>query len=148
MGDHKVWISTLILLVLGLHAVPVVFYQGHRQDRWPFLAWAMYAKSHPPGPVETMNRLLIGTTSKGKEEEVSPGLVGLSKPAFRNAYVNPLYQGDSASARELISRLNRGRGDPFVELRTVGMKYTLSRTGVVTEELPVITYRAALSGSR
>ena len=148
MRDPKAWISTLILLVLGLHAVPVLSYQGHRQTTWPFLAWAMYAKSYPPGPIDTMNRYLIGRTSAGRAEPVTAGLVGLSKPAFRNTYLNPLYQGDSTSARELISRINRGREDPIVEVRTVGTRYTLSRTGVITEELPVITYRAAPSESR
>ena len=43
-------ISLFILLILGLHAIPVLWYQGERQTRWPFLAWAMYARSFPPGP--------------------------------------------------------------------------------------------------
>ena len=148
MRDPKVRISALILLVLGLHAVPVLSYQGHRQTTWPFLAWAMYAKSHPPGPIETMNRFLIGRTSTGQEEAVTAGLVGLSKPAFRNSYLNPLYRGDSATALELIGRINRGREDPIVEVRTVGTRYTLSEAGVITESLPVITYRATPSESR
>ena len=148
MRDPKVWISTLILLVLGLHAVPVLSYQGHRQTTWPFLAWAMYSKSHPPGPIQTMNRYLVGRTSTGQEVDVTPGLVGLSKPTFRNTYINPLYKGDSASARELIGRLNRDREDPIVDLRTIGTRYVLSDTGVVTEQLPVITYPGAPAESR
>jgi hypothetical protein len=148
MRDPKGWISALILLVLGLHAVPVLSYQGLRQTRWPFLTWAMYAKSRPPGPIQTMKRFVIGTTSSGHQEDVTPGLVGLSKDAFRNGYLNPLYKGDTASAQQLISRLNRGRRDPFVELRTVGEKYTLSGTEVISEELPVFRYRATPSPSR
>jgi hypothetical protein len=138
----------LILLVLGLHAVPVLSYQGMRQTRWPFLTWAMYAKSYRPGPIQTMNRFLVGTTLQGKKEEVSPTLVGLSKPTFRNMYINPLYRGDSAPAHELLSRLNRGRNDPFVELRTIGTRYTLADTGVVTEQLPIFVYRAEPSEMR
>jgi hypothetical protein len=142
MRDSKVWISALIVLILGLHALPVLSYQGLRQTRWPFLAWAMYAKSYPPGPIDTMNRFLIGTTASGKQESVTSNLVGLSKPAFRNGYVNPLYQGDSLTAHELLSRINRSREDPIVELRTIGTRYSISDTGVVTEKLPVFVYRA------
>ncbi|HEY7480355.1 MAG TPA: hypothetical protein VH680_07575 [Gemmatimonadales bacterium] len=148
MRDTKVWISALILLILGLHAVPVLSYQGMRQTRWPFLTWAMYAKAYPPGPIQTMNRFLIGTTLRGQKEEVTPRLVGLTKPSFRNMYINPLYRGDSALAGELISRLNRGRDDPFVELRTIGTRYAIADTGVVTEQLPVFVYRAEPSAMR
>lgn len=142
MRNSKLWISTLILLVLGLHALPVISYQGHRQTRWPFLAWAMYARSYPPGPIQTMDRTLVGTTGSRAEEEVTNRLVGLPWPAFRNAYVNPLFDGDTAVARELMERVNRGREDPFVEIRTSGRRYTLVEDSVVTEDLPVFTYRS------
>jgi hypothetical protein len=148
MRNSKVWISALILLILALHALPVISYQGLAQTRWPFLAWAMYAKAFPPGPIDTMNRFLIGTTASGKEEPVTPVLVGLSKPTFRNLYINPLYAGDSVPAHELLTRINRGRADPFVSVRTVGTRYVVSDTGVVTEKLPVITYRITPSDAR
>jgi hypothetical protein len=141
MRNSKVWISALILLILGLHALPVLSYQGTRQTRWPFLTWAMYAKSHPPGPIETMNRFLVGTTATGKTDSVTPRVVGLSKDAFRNAYLNPLYRGDSVPAHELLIRINRARTDPIVELRTIGTKYAIADTGIVTEQLPVFVYR-------
>ena len=85
MRDSKLWISALILLVLGLHAIPVISYQGHRQTRWPFLAWAMYARSWPPGPIQTMDRALVGRTAAGTEEEVTAWLAGLPvvKPGSR-----------------------------------------------------------------
>jgi hypothetical protein len=143
MRDSKVWISGLILVVLGLHALPVVSYQGHRQTRWPFLAWAMYARSFPPGPIETMDRSLTGTTASGTEEEVTAWLVGLSRPAFRNAYMNPLFEGDSTVARELLGRINRNREDRFVEIRTSGKRYRLTDDGILTEDLPVHTFRAS-----
>jgi hypothetical protein len=142
MRNSKLWISALILLVIGLHALPVISYQGVRQTRWPFLTWAMYARSYPPGPIQTLDRSLIGTRATGGEEEVTPGLVGLSRPAFRNTYVNPLFEGDSAVARELMERINRGREDPFVAIRTSGKRFTLADEGVLEEALPVFTYRS------
>ena len=148
MRDTRVWISTLILLILALHALPVLSYQGVRQTRWPFLTWAMYAKSHRPGPIQTKIQLLIGTTAMGKTETVTPRLVGLSKPAMRNTFTNALYRGDSAAAQALFSRLNRGREDPFVELRTVGQLYTLSEARVIVDSLPLLVYRTVPSESR
>jgi hypothetical protein len=142
MRNSKVWVTGLILMVLGLHALPVVSYQGHHQTRWPFLAWAMYARSYPPGPIQTMDRSLIGTTAGGAEEDVTPWLVGLSRPAFRNAYVNPLFEGDSTAARELLARINRNREDPFVQIHTRGKRYSITDNGILTEDLPVYTFRA------
>jgi hypothetical protein len=146
MRNSRVLISALILLVLGLHALPIVSYQGHRQTRWPFLAWAMYARSFPPGPIETMDRSLVGTTASGAQEEVTPWIGGLSRPAFRNAYVNPLFAGDSTAATELLAKINRDRPDPFVQIRTVGKRYSLTDDGILEEDLPVYTFRAPLDG--
>jgi len=142
MRKSKMWISAFILLVIGLHAVPLLFYQGHRQTTWPFLAWGMYAKAYPAGPIETMDRFLKGTTAAGTEEEITPRMIGLTKPTFRNHYMNPIYRGDTTVALELLDRVNRDRTDPFVELRTVGIKYILADTAVVQESLPVQSYRA------
>jgi hypothetical protein len=144
----KTRISLLILLVLGLHAVPVLYYQGERQTRWPFLAWAMYARSFPAGPITVATTRLIATSASGKEEEVNSWLVGLPSAAFRNAYIAPQWKGDSAPAYELIQRLNRGRNDPVVRLRMERERQSLVDTGVVRETLPVVTYQAHPSGSR
>lgn len=141
MRQPKLWISLLILLVLGLHAVPVLSYQGYRQTRWPFLTWAMYARSHPPGPVQVMTRRLIGTAASGAEENITAYALGLPGPAFRNAYFVPLSKHDSSAAAELLTRLNRGRNDALVAIRLEEVRSTLSDTGVVREELPIITYR-------
>ena len=148
MPKPKIFISLLILLVIGLHALPVLSYQANRQTRWPFLAWAMYAKSLPPGPIQTMSRRVIGITSRGEREEVTAELVGLSRATFRRTYLRSLYEGDDSAARELASRFNRQRDDPYVELRLEGDKYTLSDTGVVKEALPVRAYRIEPSRSR
>jgi hypothetical protein len=134
--------SLFIILAIGLHAVPVVFYQGQRQTRWPFLAWAMYAKSLPPGPIETKQRRLIGVTPDGDEESVTSPLVGLSKSTFGRYYVQPLGRGDSARARELLQRLNGRREEPFVALRLEGETYTVSDSGIVKETHPTVTFLA------
>ena len=144
----KTRFSLLILLVIGLHAIPVLSWQGYRQTRWPFLAWAMSARSYPPGPIEIMMRRLIATSVSGREEEVTSQLVGLPGPSFRNAYVVPLWKGDSAPAYELMRRLNQKRDDPVVQLRLEAERQVLADTGVVTEALPVVTYWADPAASR
>ena len=146
--SQKTRISLLILLVIGLHAVPVLSYQGERQTRWPFLAWAMYARSYPPGPIAIATRRLVATYASGKEEQVTERLVGLPGPALMKTYIAPLWKGDSMPAYELIQRLNRGRSDPVVQLRREGERRLLVDTGVVREALPVVTYRAHPSASR
>ena len=144
----KTRISLFVLLIIGLHAVPVLFYQGERQTRWPFLAWAMYARSYPAGPITISKRRLVATLASGKEEEITAALVGLPSPAFRGTYIAPLWNGDSAPAYELIHRLNRKRADPVVQLRLEDLRQTLVDTGVVKETLPALIYRAHPSGSK
>jgi hypothetical protein len=142
MRQSQVWVSILIVLVIGLHALPVLSYQGQRQTRWPFLAWAMYARSYPPGPIQVVQRRVIGTTASGEEVEITPRLVGLPRPPFRLAYLLPLQRGDTATARELMQRLNRQREKPFVRIAVTVLSSTLSDTGVVREWSPPIVYWA------
>lgn len=144
----KTRISLFILLIIALHAVPVLSYERGRQTRWPFLSWTMYAKSFPPGPISMATRRLIATSASGREAEVTPELLGIPMPAFRNAYVTPLWQGDSTPAYALIQRLNQGRNDPVVRLRLEGLRLTLVDTGVVQDSLPVLTYQVHPSDSR
>jgi len=148
MSRSRMWVSLFILLVVGLHALPVVSFQGARQTRWPFLAWAMYARSYPAGPVQAKKRSLVGTTTSGAELVVDAEVVGLSGPAFGTTYTAPIYAGDTAVARELMSRVNRGRKDSLVTLRTAGEVYTVTDSGLRTEPLPVLTFHAAPAESR
>lgn len=148
MRQPKVWISIFILLTIGLHAVPVLSYQGNQQTRWPILAWAMYAKSIPPGPIQMRKRRIFALTSGGKKELVTPDLAGVNKGALTTKYVQPMWVGDSAVAQQLLRRLNRERQDLFVELRMEGEKYTLVGDSVVSEAFPVVTYRLNPSESR
>ena len=148
MSRSKTWVSLFVLLVLGLHALPVVSFQGARQTRWPFLAWAMYARSYPAGPVQAKKRSLVGTTMSGAELVVDAEVVGLSGPAFGTTYTAPIYAGDTTVARQLMSRVNRDRRDSLVTLRTMGAVYTVTGTGLRTDPLPVLTFHAAAPESR
>jgi len=146
MRQPKVWVSAFILVIIGLHAVPVLFYQGFRQTRWPILAWAMYAKSYPPGPVETMRKRIVAVTGRGEQLDVGSSLVGISRAAVGKSYSRPLWDGDTAVAQELFRRLNRNRPDPIVELRLESEKFSVADTGLVTEIFPPIVYRAERPG--
>jgi hypothetical protein len=141
ISHSKTAISVLILVVLGLHAVPVVFYEDRRQTLWPFLTWTMYSNSRPPGPIEARKTRIIGITLKGRREEVTSGLVGLPGPTVVDLYTRPMRQGDSSAAQRLLHRINSKREDPFVELRLEVEQYSLTDGGVVVQEAPTITYR-------
>jgi hypothetical protein len=143
---NKVWISILIIMIVGLHAVPVLSYQRNRQTRWPIMAWAMYAKSIPPGPIEVRRRRMFAITSSGRKELVTQYLAGTgrTRSSLRNMYINPMWVGDSSAAQRLFRRLNRDRKDPFVQIRLEGEKYTLVGDSVVTEAFPAMMYTVNL----
>jgi hypothetical protein len=79
---------------------------------------------------------------------VTPRLLGLSITVLQQRYLVPIAKGDLSSAPELIDRLNRHRNDPVVELRLEGETYTVTDTGIVRTDDPVITYRSALPDRR
>lgn len=141
MNSRKLAISLGIVLIIGLHAVPVLFYKGHSQTGWPILAWAMYARAQAPGPVQTTLRHIVGVTRQGKHERLDGRFLGLSPTAVRKFYLQPMWAGDSTAAGKLFQRVNRGRQDPIVELRVEGQKYTLIKGVVQEEKLPVVAYR-------
>jgi hypothetical protein len=140
---YKTGVSVFIILVLALHALPVLSYQGVRQTRWPFLAWAMYAKSYPPGPIVVTIRQIFGVSTDGRRREVTPYLVGLSGPAFRNTYLLPLENGDSAVARRLGNTVNREGRDIMTQLRLETTQYRLVDSGVVVDTAPAVTFPVA-----
>lgn len=143
----KGWVSIFVLLVIALHAVPALN-PGLRTKLWPFLTWGMYKRSHPPGPIQAMKRRIVGVTLSGKKEAVTPFLVGSTGLGMQALYGRPLLEGDSSAARHLFRRLNLKREDPFVELRLVSETYTVTDTGVVRQDNPIVTYRAEPSPSR
>ena len=139
MARRRAWISALILVIIGLHALPVLSRQGNRQTRWPFLAWSMYAKSYPPGPVEVVKRRVIGARASGGEEEITYTDVGLPFPTFRALYVLPIEKHDTAAGRALLARLNAARSDSFVTLRLETVRARLAPSGVVWDTLPALS---------
>jgi hypothetical protein len=148
MRQSKALISVFILLVLGLQILPALLPRGQWQRTWPFLVWAMYKDSRPPGPIQGLRNRVTVITQNGKEKVVTPNLVGLSGSTLGRMYLQPLRRGDSSAAQRLIDRLNRKREDPFVELRLQSTTYTVTDTGVVREDKPVLTYRVDPSRPR
>jgi hypothetical protein len=143
---RKTLISAVIALVIGLHAVPVL-YRSERGTLWPFMQWSMYKNSRPAGPVDTRQRRILATTSRGVTDTVTPHLLGLSITVLRQRYLVPMSTGDLAPAPELIRRLNRDRADPVVELRVESETYTITDSGIVRTDDPVVVYRPGMAGS-
>jgi hypothetical protein len=138
---RRLAVSAVILLVIGLHAVPLLV-RSVRKTFWPFLEWSMYNDASPPGPIEAVDREFTGVTRRGHEVVVSARLAGLGPPALTRLYIRPMLKGDSAATRRLLARLNRGREDPFVEVRFSGTRYRLTRAGIAEEALPVQSFGA------
>jgi hypothetical protein len=147
MREPKTLISIAILLVILLHAVPLV-YRAERKTIWPFLDWAMYKESRPAGPIRAFKKHLVGVTAQGQRESVTTELAGVSITSFNMLYVQPMWTRDSSAAQRLLERLNQEREDPFVELRLESETYTVTDSGVAREENPAIVYRADTSGPR
>ena len=147
MPRRKTLVSIVILLVIGLQAVPVL-YRSERGTLWPFMQWAMYKNSRKPGPIDTHLRRILAITAAGRSDTVTPRLLGLSITVLKQRYLAPIAKGDLSSAPELIDRLNRHRDDPVVELRLEGETYTVTDTGIVRTDDPVVTYRSGPLGPR
>jgi hypothetical protein len=133
-------ITIFILLILGLHAVPILSYQGLRQTRWPFLLWAMYAESYPPGPIEAMRRQLLAVSSRGVIRPINYRDVGLTRPGFSGNYLMPLGRGDTSAGRWLMERLNRVGPDTTVRLQLETIRWRLVDTGIALDTLPGVVY--------
>ena len=138
---RKAIASAVIVLVIGLHAVPVVV-SAERDTLWPFMVYAMYKHSRPAGPVEVHQRAIVAVTASGVRDTVTDRLLGVSVTVLDQRYHRPLMKGDTTVVPGLFERLNRGRTDPYVELDLVSTTYTVTDTGLAREENPVVTYRA------
>jgi hypothetical protein len=141
LSRRKTLISVFILVVIGLHAVPVLLDRGREQITWPFLVWSMYKKARPPGPIKGWKTHVAAITASGDSHRVNPELVGLSGSATAELYLQPWMKGDSSAPRRLLLRLNRDRQTPFVQLRLARETYLVSDTGLVRDDPPVLTYR-------
>lgn len=136
-------VSLFILLILGLHALPILSYQGVRQTRWPFLLWAMYAQSTPPGPIEALTRQLVATSREGTRRVITSKDVGLTLPGFASNYLAPFSRGDTSAARWLVDRLNRLGPDSIAELRLETTRSRLVDSGIALDTLPPVVFPAA-----
>jgi hypothetical protein len=135
-------VSLAILLILALHALPVVQRDAWRRQ-WPFLKWAMYKNSKAPGPVSVNIWRIRGITAGGATEEITSDLVGLPPMTIGRLFTGPMDDGDVAAARRLMALVNRQQRDSVVELRLEGTKYNLTATGIVPEEVPARAFPAA-----
>jgi hypothetical protein len=147
MRPSKTAISIAIVLVIALHAVPVLSARI-RLRTWPFLEWTMYHNALAAGPVRADVRRLVAVTSSGREMAVDKNLAGVSSFVLIRQYIQPIQAGDSSAARRLLVRLNRERDDSFVEIRLKVETYTVTDTGLVRTVQPVITYRNDSQSSR
>lgn len=141
MRQPQLWASVLIVLALGLHAVPAIQRPGVKMVTWPFLVWGMYKESRGPGPITADKRRIIGVTASGHRGELEGDVTGLSLPTLGRDFMRPMMDGDSVAARRLFQRINTGRSDPFVELRVEVERYTITDTGLVRKDNPVMAYR-------
>ena len=145
-GDRRKAVSSaVIILIIGLHAVPVIW-AAQRDALWPFMVWAMYKNARPSGPVVVNQRHILARSASGEQDTVTPHLLGLSITVLDQRFHRPLMGGDTTVVPLLFERLNRGRTDPYVELRLVSRTYTVTDTGLAQRENPVTTYRAPESG--
>jgi hypothetical protein len=145
-GDRRKHLaSVVIVLVIGLHAVPVI-HSAERGTLWPFMVWAMYKHSRPAGPVEVNQRHILAVSAAGARDTVTPHLLGVSITVLDQRYHRPLMGGDSSVVPGLFQRLNRGRTDPYIELHLVSRTYTLTDTGLASSDNPVRTFRIAEGG--
>jgi hypothetical protein len=144
MSQSKRIISIAILLLIALHAVPVL-HSGMRKRMWPILDWAMYKDSRPAGPIQADKRRLVAVTATGSTERVGRENLGVSSFVIDRLYFRPMRSGDMTAAQALLDRLNAKRTEPFVEVRLESETYRVTDTGIVRTENPAIVYRAAPS---
>lgn len=136
-------VSAFILVIVGLHALPVLSYQGAQQTRWPFLTWAMYAQSYPPGPIQAFVRQLVAVSADGTTRPITSHDVGLTVPALESRFVRPWSRGDTAAGRWLVDRLNRVGPDSIAQLRLESLRYRLVHSGIAVDTLPAVVYPAS-----
>ena len=133
-------ISAFIVLVLGASCSPVLSWQGAQQTRWPFLVWAMYAQSTPPGPIQAFVSQLVAVSPHGTTREITSRDVGLSVPALASRYTRPFSRGDTTAGRWPVDRLNRVRQDSVAQIRLQTVRYRLVEPGIAVDTLPDVVF--------
>jgi hypothetical protein len=108
---------------------------------WPFLTWSMYKDARPAGPIKGFKTRVTAVTATGRTALVNTDLVGLSGSTVGRMFFQPWTRGDTTAPRLLLERLNRGHSEPFVQLQMARETYTVSDTGLVRGDPPLLTYR-------
>jgi hypothetical protein len=139
MQSAKAWTSLWILLVVALHAVPILHNQRQNQTTWPWLKWAMYKDSRPAGPIVGERRRLSGVTETGREVRIDEDSAGLSRFVVNRTFVVPWLQGDTSAASRLLAHLNQRRPDPLVKIRLSIETYTVTDSGMAVQK-QIATY--------
>ncbi len=141
----KTLVSTVIVLVIGLHALPPMW-RAERGTLWPFMQYAMYKNSRGPGPVQTTDRRIIAVMASGREDTVTTDLLGLSVTVLEQRFLKPLATGDTSAVPVLVERLERvAENEPVVELRLESETFTVTDTGVTRTDNPVLRYPVTAS---
>ncbi len=132
----KTRISLFIVLIIALHAVPVISYEraggrpAGRSCRGPCTRNPFH-QAPSRWPRDASLRLRQRKAGRGDPEASRDAHARVSKRICHA----PL-EGDSSPAYVLIQRLNQGRSDPVVRLRLEGRRLTLVDSGVVTDPSP------------
>lgn len=138
-------ISGGILLVMALHVVPMLY---PSDPFWPIMHWSMYKDSKAPGPIFTHVRKVFAVTRSGRTEAITPAYTGLSIFVLERDYFRPMVKGERDAPARLLVKLNsERREDPFVEVRLEQSRYTVTDSGIVRTDQPVMTYRAGAADS-
>ncbi len=141
----KTLVSTVIVLVIGLHLLPPIW-RRERGTLWPFMQYAMYKNSRGPGPVEAKDRRIIAVMASGREDTVTTDLLGLSITVLEQRFLKPLAAGDTSAVPLLVERLERvAENEPVVEVRLESETFTVTDTGVVRTDNPVLRYPVTAS---
>src|SRR2546430_1319305 len=106
MQGPKLYISIFILLIIGLHALPVLQeLRGKRQTFWPIMAWGMYRHSYDSKrPVQASLRHITAITAGGETLQIGAPESGLGYHGFLRFYLGPMSTGDSLAADRLADR--------------------------------------------
>lgn len=127
-------LSMFILLILGLHLVPIVReWTGARETLWPFLSWGMFR--HDSRPPVVADRLRIVASTPEGSRLVVPADTGFDRFGFRRFYQMPFRAGDFAPAQELARRLSRRWRTSIDSILVEKTTFTLSREGLRTSTI-------------
>jgi predicted DCC family thiol-disulfide oxidoreductase YuxK len=145
ISRHQIFISLLILCVIGLHGwanvAKTLMPSSLIGDRsWPFLAYGMYRQSHDPRTIRTTKHEVIGITVSGEQLHLGPKELGMYPYALRRRYLDQLRGGSATTARFLADRINMDREDPVTAFRVESETYIISDTGVAMEAKEAVNY--------